>query len=470
MEFLISTKSYKKIFKLSERIIIDATNKLRNALQNNVFLANIYDFPVISENSFGPFPTFSNNFMGKEPIDYTYIFSHYEDKKILYTELDGYNDLISFFLEHKRIAKIFVIDIKTNQAEKIYIPFIIDLIKRYLTLYKADFNKSEFVKLFIEITNFYVKSTLGLDMWVPILLTNFEKDYIDIDDNYYIKRLSNIEQLSRCRVKYYGSGVHDTVMGLANFVLVRKNLKLNLPEPHVNFSLSTFDPNYFAKDEIDLYFLSQAIVCGKKSGYAQVIYNPFNWGTSYKGNLIPLTGFSIREYPEYFDNYVWLNKENFIQISDKEMDEIKELFTYFKESNSKKLKNALNRLKFCLLRKNKEDSLLDAVIAMESLLDDESQGEITFKISLRMSYIISIYNKNIDPNETFDAMRKIYKTRSKIVHGNELKENDLKIKFNKQEYILSELAINLLCWSIKAIKKDKEILNKLDKKIRDSFI
>ena len=442
---------------------------MKNALENKTYLGHIYDFPVISENYFGPYPRFSNNLLNKEPVDYTYIFSYHDETKILYNSLDGYLELINYFVKHPRIAKIFVYNFKFDKNNKIYIPFVDDIIKRYLTLYQETFVETKFKEIFLEVTRFYISKKLELEMWVPILLTDFECNYFELDENYYIKKLDRIEQLSRYRVKYYGSGVHDTVMGLANFVLGRKNIELNLPGPHVNYSLSTFYTNYFAKNEVDLFFIAQQMVCYKKSGYSQIIYKPLGWGRNYKGNLLPLSGFSIREYPDYFDDYIWLNKSNFIEINKKELEEIKDLFSFFMKTDSSKLKNALNRFRYCTYRTKENDRILDAVIAMESLLDDNTQGEIKFKISLRMAYIISLYNDKINPVETFNAMKKIYNYRSAIVHGNTIKEKDNQIKYNNKNYTVNELALELLIACIKTIKMIPELLNKFDDKMINSF-
>lgn len=469
MDLLISKKTYRDIYLLAKRIIIDATNSLKHALDDKKYLGNIFDFPIINENTFGAYPTFSNNFLGKEPIDYAYIFSHHDKTKVLYTSLDGYLDMISYFSNHPKIASIFVYNYKNDKEKQLYIPFVYDLIKRYLTLYTITFKENKFKELFLEITRFYVSKKLELEMWVPILLTDFKCDYFKINENYYIKKLNKIEQLSRCQIKYYGSGVHETVMGLANFVLVRENIELNLPEPHVEYSLDRFYNNFFAKNDVDLYFLAQYMVCFKKSGYSQVVYNPLNWGKRYKGNLIPLSGFSIREYPDYFDDYVWLDKNNFIEISESRLEEIKELFLFFMNTDSLKLKNALKRFRYCVYRTKDDDSILDSVIAMESLLDDNTQGEITFKISLRMAYIVSLHNNKINPNETFNVMKKIYKYRSNIVHGNSIKENDNKIEYNNRIYTVNELAIELLIICIKTIKKNPYLLQNFDNNMLDKF-
>lgn len=469
MNLLISLKTYKEIYTIVKKIVVDATNKLKLAFENNTYLGNIYDFPIISENSFGPYPTFSNNFLDKGPVDYTYIFSYHDKTKVLYDSLDGYLELKNYFKLHPRIAKVFVYHFNYDKDNKIYIPFINDIIERYLTLYQDNFDEVKLKEIFLEITRFYVSKKLKLEMWVPILLTNFQCDYFELDNNYCIKKLNTLEQLSRCRIKYYGSGVHELVMGLANFVLVRKNLEINLPKPHVEYSLSTFYANYFAKNEVDLYFIAQQMVCYKKSGYSQIIYNPLGWGQNYKGNLIPLSGFSIREYPDYFDDYVWLDKNNFIEINENELEEIKDLFLFFKKTESSKLKNALNRFRYCTYRTKEDDRILDAVIAMESLLDDNTQGEITFKISLRMSYIISLFNNKINPLDTFNAMKKIYNYRSNIVHGNPMKEKDNQINYNNKNYTMNELAIELLIACIKTIRKKPELLNKFDDKMIKGF-
>lgn len=46
-----------------------------------------------------------------------------------------------------------------------------------------------------------------------------------------------------------------------------------------------------------------------------------------------------------------------------------------------------------LLRDNSEDAFLDILIGIEILLNDNEKSEVTYKLSIRVAYIMSKLNK-----------------------------------------------------------------------------
>lgn len=78
-----------------------------------------------------------------------------------------------------------------------------------------------------------------------------------------------------------------------------------------------------------------------------------------------------------------------------------------------------------------EDKIVDAVIALEALLGEET--EIAFKLAFRTSGLLAR-----DDNERvalFNRMKSYYDTRSKIVHGTPLKEKQLRVVQNPEDLI-----------------------------------
>ena len=81
---------------------------------------------------------------------------------------------------------------------------------------------------------------------------------------------------------------------------------------------------------------------------------------------------------------------------------------------------AIRRFYFSSQRFDKEDKVIDLMIAFEALFLIEN-AELSFKLSLRVArFLADEYNSS----ELFEIMRKAYNLRSKFVHGEGLKPAD----------------------------------------------
>jgi hypothetical protein len=82
--------------------------------------------------------------------------------------------------------------------------------------------------------------------------------------------------------------------------------------------------------------------------------------------------------------------------------------------NGEAVATALRRLNFGVSRERADDSLVDFIMGIESILNVDKGTEITRKISQRMAALIG----HIEERVTIHAeMRRLYGRRSKIVHG-----------------------------------------------------
>jgi hypothetical protein len=101
------------------------------------------------------------------------------------------------------------------------------------------------------------------------------------------------------------------------------------------------------------------------------------------------------------------------------MNLIRETFTRLQgvldTSHAAKVRVAMHRLNLSALRTTDEDGIVDAMIAVEALLSDEQQ-EITHKVAMRLAALYKI-NRPSETERVFREMKRIYKFRSKIVHG-----------------------------------------------------
>ena len=85
---------------------------------------------------------------------------------------------------------------------------------------------------------------------------------------------------------------------------------------------------------------------------------------------------------------------------------------------------AIQRLNCCMLREVDDDTALDAIIGIETLLSGDTQGEITYTISNRISVVAAKLERcPYKPQDMPKAMKTIFGFRSDIAHGRDTKKN-----------------------------------------------
>lgn len=98
-----------------------------------------------------------------------------------------------------------------------------------------------------------------------------------------------------------------------------------------------------------------------------------------------------------------------------EIAELKEIYKFINSEKESRFIVAQKRLTFGLERKSPEDSLIDYMIGLEALYLPDGNQELSFRLSLRIAFLLSTDTK--DRKELFMFIKDIYKTRSSIVHG-----------------------------------------------------
>jgi hypothetical protein len=76
---------------------------------------------------------------------------------------------------------------------------------------------------------------------------------------------------------------------------------------------------------------------------------------------------------------------------------------------------ALRRFGYGYERTRREDRLMDHVIAIEALLDDQDQHELSYRLSLRVAALLA--TNAVDRKTIFNRIRFAYDVRSAIAHG-----------------------------------------------------
>ncbi len=127
----------------------------------------------------------------------------------------------------------------------------------------------------------------------------------------------------------------------------------------------------------------------------------------------------------FFENIVLGDK---CVLSAEEADELKAIILKAKQAGFQPFKIASNRLSFGMERRFDEDKLLDYMIGLESLFLPDGNDELTFRLSLRVAFLIN--QDMVERKKIFKFIRKMYELRSKIAHGN---AHGKKFKLTKED-------------------------------------
>lgn len=146
-------------------------------------------------------------------------------------------------------------------------------------------------------------------------------------------------------------------------------------------------------------------------------------------------------------------------ISKEQCDDIVALYDGY-QKKEKKLKFSLMRLNRCMLRDELDDITTDACIGLESLLAGGTHTEITNAIASRMPFVLSkVDNVQYSPANGRHYMKKIYNLRSRIVHGDKLKDKDIYIENDQTRIYIPEMAVDFLRIVLKFMIQNPTYLN-----------
>lgn len=90
-------------------------------------------------------------------------------------------------------------------------------------------------------------------------------------------------------------------------------------------------------------------------------------------------------------------------------------FLKLSDSNRKKLHVPLSRLNRALRENDHSDKALDLGIALEALVGDDDQVDLSYKVRQRGTFFLG--GSPDDKRKNFNRLRKLYSLRSKVAHG-----------------------------------------------------
>ena len=379
---------------------------------------------------------------GSGPTEYRNCFSSLGRKPLINEdEIGSFEELVKFARANEYLHKRFNVETNPNAKTEIRIEIdkisIISGIKDSLERYIHTFNSFEFEeqKALIAIKPilaYIFDEKLCIDIHIPILFLDFPFDEYQIADGIYIEKISKENHLSRYKVKSYNTSAHESVIYCSTHALVLKDWYVPNTERMWDFNILSKSRAY-PLDLINNFFGALRIWCSEDTGYAQVYAVAKEWAAHSTTNLPYVQGVTVRSYPGWFEDYYW-NIEQIPVVTEDTTSRIMKSFNQIASAKENSIALSLKRLNRCLIRDDEEDAVLDATIALEALLSDDGNQEMTHKLAMRMG-ALSRLDETLDrtPEQAFQDVKGIYGYRSAIVHGSKNldKKRIIKIDENK---------------------------------------
>jgi hypothetical protein len=418
-----------KLYNLLEDFVFNALPVIDEAIEKRYFKPKYDKYPNIKYRDNG-MPDIGE--YGDTPIKISDLFHSYSGKPdVVREDLIGYTTVFEYLKQHKEFKEYNYFPHGTQEQSDnffettIYL-FIIDILERYYLVNKEKKNDKELLtSIYVPLENYIYAEKLEFDIAAPILFTKFDFEEYSINENMTIRKISDEYNKARISIRSYSPPVTTSLISSASHELVLRNYSSKKPKKFVENLFS--EESVYPHDKLETFFNALKICSNINTGYAQVIIYPHNWVKSYNMDLPYITGTSVKRYPNWFDNFYW-NTNELPSINKEQVEDIKEVYLNFLTNQNNKIKIASKRLRYSYLRDNEEDSILDILIALETLLSDGDKGEITHKLSLRIAKLLDLFTEEYDPIVVFDSMKNIYAFRSAIVHGSSKIEYKREIK------------------------------------------
>lgn len=123
----------------------------------------------------------------------------------------------------------------------------------------------------------------------------------------------------------------------------------------------------------------------------------------------------------------------------------------------RRLSLAMRRFDTAYLRIDPEDRLIDLWIAFEALLLPDAEGELSYRAAIRLAQLVGQTAE--DKRAAFNAARRSYDRRSKVVHGKHAKDDLGKVVEETRELARKALRAWLLDGPKNAIDLDEAIFS-----------
>ncbi len=422
---------------------------IKQAAEDGGYIGRYYEFPRVSYRKNG-LPDFSTS-MESGPTDYRNYFLSYAGKpKVDEKSIHSFTDLVNFVRANEKLHRRFTIDItpppmpsgiEFHFDEINIISGIKDSIDRYIHNNGTyDFEKGKGVTAITPTLAYIFSKNLDIDICVPILFLSFPFDEYKIADGVCIERINDKQHQARYGVQSYNTSAHKLVIASATHALVLKGWQVPNNERMWYFDVLS-KPQAYPLQVIDNFFAALRIATTVNTGYAQIFSVARGWATDNKADLPYVQGVTVRSYPGWFEDYYW-NVDVVPSVSREAMEQIAALYNSIASAKENSIHLSIKRLNRCLVRDDEEDSVLDATIALEALLSDDGNQEMTHKLAMRIG-ALSRVDKSLEktPCQSFADIKKIYSYRSAIVHGSKDLDKKKVIKVGERNEVKAHVLV-----------------------------
>lgn len=283
---------------------------------------------------------------------------------------------------------------------------------------------------------FYLKN-------VKFSLGMFNQEYTNFEELFYSEKLNYVDSTA-----LYNFQCEETVIDLHDGIAI-KTMIVELPEPEYDFKrgYATFSKSPFVIQR--MYETSKIIKSGAPSEPKEPLAIPGKNELNTSSDIFDRVINSLRIlkssgvyrdhkinseiktfHPHsgvlttspFFENIVMGEK---CILAKSEIGELSDIYQFITQEDNLRFNIAMRRLNLGMERRNIEDKLIDYMIGFEALYLPDENNELTFRLSLRIAYLMGDRKNR---KEIFNFVKKMYVTRSKIVHGNkyELTNDDIK--------------------------------------------
>lgn len=464
-----------ELFRAIERSVIDGLAVIATALDSGQFIARYYEFPKMEVFEQSGMPSFrkSTIFESDNPLDFTSVFRSVGEKASVMPE--SWKDAFLVSARIPRVREYFGFDyfdtaaaqdphgIAAGRNEWSIQWGIEKLIERYIHVTGlVRYHPEAFVPIYHEWENSIFAERLDFDIYVPILFVRFGFDHLEFPETEaMIRRIPETLQLARNTQHSYTIATHKQVIGAATHALVLEDWHIeNQTDAANSATLHSVEAFSEAFEKVDSFFASLRIETGVETGYSQVVIVPKGWGDYWQAHLPRVFVLSTREYPDRFEHYRWL--EPTPELSSIASRDVLRAYRMLIGATDNKLSLARKRLNTAYLRRDENDSILDITIALETLLADDSHGEIVHRLAMRIGALASLAPfEAYSPDAVFQICKKVYDFRSAVVHGGHQtsKKRLVKIPSEPEPIPALSLGIVLLRYVIKTILAYPELLD-----------
>lgn len=284
----------------------------------------------------------------------------------------------------------------------------------------------------------------------PLLLARFEdEERVDLVGYLALEKMSETFIREKARARS-GNQLDSTLSDCATHALVRTGHYLVDRKRPWRLKEATWPTQDF-----DLFLSCLRAATGTDTGYNQIVVRPVGWDQGFRADLRELArNLEQSNYPRRIGQHGWLSETPF--VSTEELRQADALYEVVQGLDSvHPIRVALRRLSTGMLRSEPSDALLDYCIGLEALLGEDSPSEVTHKLALRAAAVLRATDEDADAREVFDAVKLVYRTRSKVVHGRTGKNPEITI--GSTTLTATEAALFVLRRALQAVILNRSI-------------